>query len=403
LTSEEQQNVAGGQGRGHEPRGRYKSVARHTFMRIALLVYSVLFAEGFIRIFDAQAVMPRYITGTAWGVRGNIPNSHYWHHTPEVDVQYRINGQGLRANREYSLQKSPGTCRIGLFGDSFFFGLEADYKDTFGSLLEQRLRESGISTEVLNFAVGGFGTAEMLQTYDKFGLKFDPDIVIFSWESSDFNDNVRSDLYRLQNGRLERANASYLPAVTVQDSLMRYAVYRFVADHSQLYTFVRERFNRIVKQQLVSAQKARLGVPQAGDPDGDRAPGDDTDVDEVAHRNKIELSAAILLHAQDELVASGREFYLVDIPSRLSRTEFASTIGTLPESVRSRIPIVSPLAALTKAARPDLKLYYEKGLGHFTPTGTEILVDETLKVLNSSAPLAACRSRSPTSSAVSVR
>jgi hypothetical protein len=403
LTSEEPQNVAGGQGRGHEPRGRYKSVARRTFMRIALLVYSVLFAEGFIRIFDAQAVMPRYITGTAWGVRGNIPYSHYWHHTPEVDVEYRINGQGLRANREYSLQKSPGSCRIGLFGDSFFFGLEADYKDTFGSLLEQRLREGGINAEVLNFAVGGFGTAEMLQTYEKFGFKFNPDIVIFSWEASDFNDNVRSDLYRLQNGRLERANASYLPAVSVQTSLMRYAVYRFVADHSQLYTFVRERFNRIVKQQLIAAQKARLGVPQAGDTDADRAASDDTDIDDVAHRNKIQLSAAILLHAQDEIVSSGREFYVVDIPSRLSRTEFASTIGILPESVRSRIPIVSPLAALIKAARPDLKLYYEKGLGHFTPTGTEILVDETREVLNSSARLAACRGRSATSSAVNVR
>ena len=394
MTSEEQEITAGGQGLGHQPRARYRGVARRTFIGIALLVYSVLLAEGFIRIFDPQAVMPRYITGTAWGVRGNIPNSHYWHHTPEVDVQYRINDQGLRANRDYPLQKSAETCRIGLFGDSFFFGLEADYKDTFGALLEQHLREAGFNLEVLNFAVGGFGTAEMLQTYDKFGVKFDPDIVIFSWEASDFDDNVRSDLYRLQDGRLERANAAYLPAVNVQDALMHYAVYRFISDHSQLYTFVRERFNRIVKQQLVSAQKARLGVAQAGDSDGDRAPGDDADVDEVAHRNRSELSGAILLHAQDEIVASGREFYLVDIPSRLSRTEFASTLGALPESVHSRIAIVSPLAALSKAARPDLKLYYEKGLGHFTPTGTEILVDETLKVLNSSARLAACRSRS---------
>jgi hypothetical protein len=348
-------------------------------------------------------VMPRYITGTAWGVRGNIPNSHYWHHTPEVDVEYRINGQGLRANREYSLQKPPGTCRIGLFGDSFFFGLEADYKNTLGALLQQHLREGGVNAEVLNFAVGGFGTAEMLQTYEKFGLKFDPDIVIFSWEASDFNDNVRSDLYRLQNGRLERANASYLPAVGLQDSLMRYAVYRFIADHSQLYTFVRERFNVIVKQQLIRAQKATLGVPQGGDSDADRAPSDDTDVDEVAHRNKIQLSAAILLHAHDEIVADGREFYVLDIPSRLSRTEFASTIGMLPEPVRAHIPIVSPLAALSKAARPDLKLYYEKGLGHFTPTGTEILVDQTREVLNSSARLAACRGQSATSSAVGAR
>ena len=399
MTSEAQGN--GSQASGLESRGRYRSAARRAFMGIALLIYSALFAEVFIRVFDPQAVMPRYITGTAWGVRGNIPHSHYWHHTPEVDVEYRINGQGLRADQEYPLQKSPGTCRIALFGDSFFFGLESDYKNTFGALLERRLREEKFNVEVLNFAVGGFGTAEMLQTYEQFGLKFDPDLVIFSWEASDFNDNVRSDLYRLQNGRLERSHAAYLPAVGVQDALMRYAVYRLIADHSQLYTFVRERFNRIVKRQMVGAQQATLGVPQGGDADADRAQGEAADSDDVAHSNKIALSGAILLHADDEIVASGREFYVVDIPSRLSRTEFASTTGTLPESVRSRIPIVAPLAALRKAARPDLKLYYEKGLGHFTPTGTEILVDQTREVLNSSARLAACRGQSATASTVS--
>ena len=397
MISEEQRS--GSQTRDLEPRARYRRAARRALLCIALLVYSVLFAEVFIRIFDPQAVMPRYITGTAWGVRGNIPYSHYWHHTPEVDVEYRINGQGLRAEREYPLQKSPGTCRIALFGDSFFFGLESGYKNTFGALLEQRLREQKINAEVLNFAVGGFGTAEMLQTYEKFGLKFDPDIVIFSWEASDFNDNVRSDLYRLRSGRLERANAAYLPAVGIQDALMRFAAYRFVADHSQLYTFVRERFNRIVKQQLVGAQQAALGVPQAGDADADRA-SDGADSDDLAHRNKIDLSAAILLHADDEVVSSGREFYVVDIPSRLSRTEFASTIGAMPEAVRSHIPIVEPLAALSKAARPDLKLYYEKGLGHFTPTGTQILVEKTWEALKSSARLAACGGQSATASTV---
>ncbi len=42
--------------------------------------------------------------------------------------------------------------------------------------------------------------------------------------------------------------------------------------------------------------------------------------------------------------------------------------------MRSRLKIISPLAALSRAARPDLKLFYEKGQGHFTPTGVGILV-----------------------------
>jgi len=46
--------------------------------------------------------------------------------------------------------------------------------------------------------------------------------------------------------------------------------------------------------------------------------------------------------------------------------------------------------ALTRAARPDLKLYYEQGLGHFTPAGTEILVDQAVDVIASSPRLQAC-------------
>ena len=107
---------------------RWRTALRCALLGVALLAYTLLFAEGFIRLFDPQAVMPRYITGTPWGVRGNIPHADYWHHTPEVDVEYRINGQGLRADRDYPLAKPPGVCRIAVFGDSFFFGLEADLK-----------------------------------------------------------------------------------------------------------------------------------------------------------------------------------------------------------------------------------------------------------------------------------
>jgi hypothetical protein len=357
----------------------------------ALVAYTLVFSEIFVRLVDPQAVMPRYITGTAWGVRGNIPNARYWHHTPEVDVQYRINSQGLRADREYSLTKPDGVCRIAVFGDSFLFGLEADLKDTFSDRLEKSLRARGIAAEVLNFAVGGFGTAEMLQTYEQFGRKFDPDVVMFSWDLSDLNDNVRSDLYRLDEGRLTRAHATYLPAIGVQDLLMKYRLYRFVADHSQLYTFVRERLNVLLKRRQLAEQKNRLGAEPPPDAEEGAAPAD-RDIDELQHQNKIDLSAAILRRAHDEITASGKEFYLIDIPSRVSRTEFSSPLDVLPDAIRNQIAVVVPEPAMRRAARPDLKLYYEKGLGHLTPAGIGILVGEAVRVLEASAHLESCAS-----------
>jgi hypothetical protein len=369
------------------PRGERRGTGllwllRRSILGAALILYTLLFAELFVRVFDPQPVMPRYITAAPWGVRGNIPHADYWHHTPEVDVEYRINGQGLRADHDYPFTKPPGLCRVGLFGDSFLFGLEVDQRDSLAGRLQALLQQRGIAVEVLNFSVGGFGTAEMLQTYERFGRKFDLDVVLFSWDSSDLGDNVRSDLYRLRDGQLERANSEYLPAVDFQDRLMRYRLYRLINDHSQLYTFVRERSSLLIKQYLKSAEKQRLANPDAG--------GAEEDLDELQHRNAVDLSAAILLRAQDVVRESGQDFYLIDIPAHLSRTRFATTLRLFPASVISQIKLISPLAALSKAARPDLKLYYERGLGHFTPTGVEIVAEQTVAAIAASPRFASC-------------
>jgi hypothetical protein len=362
---------------------------RRALLAVALVVYTLLFAEGFLRVFDPQPLMPRYITGTAWGVRGNIPRARYWHHTPEVDVEYRINAQGLRADQDYPFAKPAGTCRIGIFGDSFLFGLEVDIRDGFSDRLEKRLAERGMRVQVLNFSVGGFGTAEMLQTYEQFGRRFDLDTVIFSWDVSDLNDNVRSGLYRLRSGRLERANAQYLPAVRFQDMLMRSRLYRLINDHSELYTFVRDRISLFMKTQLTRANKRNLGAADAGDSEGETQSRTE-DIDEVQHRDALDLSAAILMRAHDVVTSSGADFYILDVPARLTRTKFRSTIGILPATVQEHMQIISPTPALARAARPDLKLYYERGLGHFTPAGTEILVDQAIDVIASSPRLQAC-------------
>jgi hypothetical protein len=371
-------------------RGGIALAARRIVMGVGLVLYTLLFAEGFLRLFDPQAVMPRYITATPWGVRGNIPHARYWHHTPEVDVEYRINGEGLRADQDFPLAKPAGMCRLGIFGDSFMFGLEADLRDTFAYQLEKRLRERGIPVQVLNFAVGGFGTAEMLRTYEAFGRKFDLDVALFSWDASDLNDNVRSQLFRLHDDALEPANPVYLPAVDFQDRLMRHALYRFVNDHSQLYTFVRDQASRLAKARMTREGKQDAAV--AADADGPGA-GENVDLDEVQRRNALALSAAILERAHDVVTADGGDFYILDIPARLSRTRFSSSIAVLPAALLPNLNVIQVLPGLSRAARPDLKLYYEKGQGHFTPIGTRILVDQAVIALASSPRLAACATR----------
>src|SRR5579871_4560714 len=125
---------------GSRVRGVARTLLRRTLVFLGLLLYTLAFGEIYTRIFAPQPIMPRYVTGTPWGMRGNIPHSHYWHHTPEVDVEYRINGEGMRADRDFAIRKPAGTCRIALFGDSLLMGYELDLHDTFASRLERTLR-----------------------------------------------------------------------------------------------------------------------------------------------------------------------------------------------------------------------------------------------------------------------
>lgn len=374
-----------------------KRRAVQVLIALALVVYALLYAEVFLRIFSPQAVMPRYVTGTSWGVRGNIPNSTYWHYTPEVTVQYHINSQGMRADHDYSFIKPPATCRVALYGDSFFVGYELPLAQTFAVRLEQALQASGVRAEVLNFSVSGFGQGEMLKSYEAFGRRFDPDVVLFEWQDTDPTDNVRSGLFRLENGTVKAGKTTYLPGIAVQDVLMRSGLYRLVADHSQLYTFVRDRTALFVKRLLLARAQTRAkgGGGSGGglDASGEKEPPAEVEPQPQGPSDHpaMDLSAALLLYAQDLVHEEGRDFYVVSIPKWRSRTHFQSYAAALPPTARAGLVIIDPTDAFTRAAGPDRKVYYEQGAGHLTPMAVEVLTAETLAAIKDAPAFAACR------------
>lgn len=100
---------------------------------------------------------------------------------------YRSSSEGLRTSREgTSLAKDTEKTDIALVGDSFTFGYEVKYEETYGYYLEQEL---GSRYRVLNFGVPGYGLDQSFLRYKKDVSSWKSKIVILGFIS---NDNERT-------------------------------------------------------------------------------------------------------------------------------------------------------------------------------------------------------------------
>jgi hypothetical protein len=107
---------------------------------------------------------------------------------PNIDITFKrrpftTNSWGMR-DREYRKEKGPETYRLAVLGASHVMGSGVGDEETFENLVEQELnaRDSrpGIERyEILNFAVGGYGTLQSLYTAESVASGFQPDAVLY--------------------------------------------------------------------------------------------------------------------------------------------------------------------------------------------------------------------------------
>jgi len=122
-----------------------------------------------------------------------------YEHKPNIDsrlklVEFKTNSRGLR-DKEYSLRKPPETFRVAVVGSSFTFGSGVEIEDTYHSILEDRLnKETGdLRYEFINFGVGGYTTRNKLATINYKALNYDPDLILFVLDGSQFTDKKFKD------------------------------------------------------------------------------------------------------------------------------------------------------------------------------------------------------------------
>ena len=120
----------------------------------------------------------------------NRPNTTGYLARSEYRIRVQINSLGMR-DREPPAN-SEGLFRIAVLGDSFVWGVGANYGQRFTEVLEKALGHP----EVLNYGVSGYGTTQELIQLDTV-LARDPDYVIVAFTLSN---DVMESVYPFRMG-----------------------------------------------------------------------------------------------------------------------------------------------------------------------------------------------------------
>ena len=361
---------------------------RKTALVVLAGFYILLFGEIFLRVMDPQPLMPRYVVGTDWGIRGNEPSITYRHWTPETETTITTNSLGMRDAREFAERAEPGVCRIALMGDSYFMGYEANVEDSIAGFLEADFEAAGYDLDVLNFAVSGHGTSEMILHFQNLAARFSPDVAVFQFHASDYTENIRANLHRLTpDAELVATGGTYLPAVGIRTALEAIPAFRWVSENSQIYAGAREKAALMVKKLLVDINMRANAAEDEGAPET----GAEDGVAEATRGHR--LTAALIGLSRRVAEDAGASWYLFDVPTRRSRTEFISTLHRMNLAPDLAGRAVSPLPLFEAAAGPEVKLFYERGHLHFTPLGNRLAARALFEriIRDSGARLAKCR------------
>lgn len=114
--------------------------------------------------------------------------------TPAGTILVKLNSQGVR-EREVPFERSRGSLRVVVLGDSQTWGSGVTQDDRFSDVLERLLRERGIDAEVVNLGIPGYGTDQELLLFRRLGRRYRPDLVIVAFYWNDVFENSSTTAY----------------------------------------------------------------------------------------------------------------------------------------------------------------------------------------------------------------
>ena len=153
-----------------------------------------------------------------------------------VNYRYTVNNDGMRGQRNYSIEKPDSVIRIGLFGNSAMFSAEVRDSQTLAIYLEAVLAQKGIQAEVLNLAVPAFGTDQSYLQWQEKGRKYDLDIVVSSVQESGFWANQVIFVYNF----MPQSGTAHLtkPKAIIENNQLKWLNYPVIAPEKMIDSIV---------------------------------------------------------------------------------------------------------------------------------------------------------------------
>jgi len=152
-----------------------KKVYHKTYNPTRTQSLSITHKVALNKLLENQSTYGEYSSDLGWAIKNH-----------GISPLFKSNSQGIRGDREYSLNPPQHVVRISTFGDSFTHGDEVKNKQTW----QEKLNSLDPNLEVLNFGVNGYGLDQSFLRYQKDGIKFNSHIVFIGFLSENILRNI---------------------------------------------------------------------------------------------------------------------------------------------------------------------------------------------------------------------